>query len=141
MMEYIVMPTAIIKLKINKTGGHQSFSGGLPHFPITPSPFPPFSSVPSEKVFFYCLPIGRPFTGTHSPTIYRAFLISFHLISSLLFYSCLFPPSRVWGRTGTPQCNYSSTQRPDTVYKGVFPFSHLFPSHVNVETAEFLLQH
>ena len=90
MMEYIVMPTAIIKLKINKTGGHQSFSGGLPHFPITPSPFPPFSSVPSEKVFFYCLPIGRPFTGTHSPTIYRAFLISFHLISSHFISSLLF---------------------------------------------------
>ena len=80
------MLTAVSNKKIKKTGGHQIFSGGLHHFPIPPFPFPPF---PPEKVLFL-LPIGRPFTGTHRPTVCRAFpnFVSFHLIS---FYFCLFP--------------------------------------------------
>ena len=85
-MEYIVMATAISNKKLTKlvaTGPSQE------DCPIFPSPPPPFPSVPPEKVLFL-LPIGRPFTGTHRPTIYRVLpnFISFHLIS---FHFCSFP--------------------------------------------------
>ena len=114
-----------------------------------PTSHPPFSSVPPEKVLLL-LPIGRPFTGTHRPTIYRAFpnFISFHLIS-LLF--CSLSSSGVNRHSYVPrsalrhpltsgsQCNYSSTQHPDTVYKGVSPFSHIFPSKLMMKPWGFYL--
>ena len=106
------------------------FQEDSPIFPSLPAHFP--HSPQSLLRRFLLLPIGRPFTGTHRVTIYRAFLISSHFIRSHVIF-CFFP-SRSWGRTGTPmnlalafthpltsgsQCNYSSTQCPDTVYKGV----------------------
>ena len=87
------MLTAISNKKLTKLVATRPSQEDSP-FSHTPSPFPPFSSVPPEK-FLFLLPIGRPFTGTHRPTIYRAFpnFISFHLISLHLisFYFCLFP--------------------------------------------------
>ena len=47
----------VIRLLKNKTGGHQTFSGGIP-------PFYHFSPLlPPEKVFIYLF--------THRPAIYR----------------------------------------------------------------------
>ena len=90
-MEYIVMLTAISNKKLTKLVAARPSQEDSPfsHPPSPFPPFPPFPSVPPEKVLFL-LPIGRPFTGTHRPTIYRAFpnFISFHFIS---FYFCLFP--------------------------------------------------
>ena len=82
------------KYVIKKNSTHDNYKdcllNGKEDFPFShpPSQFRPFPSVPPEKVLFL-LPIGQPFTGTHRPTIYRAFpnFISFHLIS---FHFILF---------------------------------------------------
>ena len=64
---------------------------------------------PPEKIFLL-LPIGRPFKGTHRSTIYRAFFY--------LFVSLGLGVNR---HSYTHQCNYSSTQHPDTIFEIFYP--------------------
>ena len=125
-MEYIVMPTAISNKKLTKLVATRPSQEDSPIYPSLP-PIPPFPLV------LFLLPIGRPFTGTHRPTIYRAFsnFISF------LFISFLFLPSRVWGKPAllcTSLCLLGILLRVvlsaitallnalDTVYKGISHF-------------------
>ena len=80
--------------------------------------------------------IGRSFTGTHRPTIYRAF--SFHLISFpfILFhvisfiYFC-FSLSGLGANQHFRRSDHSSTQRPGDRLQGSFLISHFFLSNVN----------
>ena len=88
------MLTAISNKKLTKLVATRPSQEDSPFSHLyLPSP-PHFPSVPPEKILFL-MPIGRPFTVTHRPTIYRVFpnFISFHLISFhfILSHFCFFP--------------------------------------------------
>ena len=126
--------------KINKTGGHQTFSGGLPPFSHHPIPIP---LSPSWEGFLL-LPIGRPFTGTHRPTIYRAFSFIYLCFSRLEARQALLCTSlcllgilfRVVLSAITALLN-----SPTPSLRFLPTFSHIFPSNVNDKAAGFLPHH